>query len=82
MEVFARHQVSVTEDEDNFFEADRFQLMEPIYEWGRGMYFKDIMQITDVAEGTIVRVITRLDEVCRQVMNAARIIGDASLYEK
>lgn len=40
------------------------------------------MVLTDVAEGTIVRVITRLDETCREVRDAARVIGDASLMKK
>jgi hypothetical protein len=35
-----------------------------------------------VAEGTIVRVITRLDETCREVRDAARVIGDAELFKK
>lgn len=38
--------------------------------------------MTDVAEGTIVRVITRLDETCREVRDAARVIGDADLFKK
>lgn len=38
--------------------------------------------MTEVAEGTIVRVITRLDETCREVRDAARVIGDADLFEK
>lgn len=33
-------------------------------------------------EGSIVRCITRLDELCREARNAARIIGDPSLYRK
>lgn len=33
-------------------------------------------------EGTIVRVITRLDETCREVRDAARVIGDAELFQK
>lgn len=38
--------------------------------------------MTDVPEGTIVRVITRLDETCREVRDAARVIGDADLFTK
>lgn len=38
--------------------------------------------MTDVPEGTIVRVITRLDETCREVRDAARVIGDADLFAK
>lgn len=82
LNVFETYNVIVTQEEAEFLESDRFALMEPIYEWGRGMAFRDIMDLTNVAEGTIVRVITRLDEVCRQVMGAARIIGDATLYDK
>ena len=40
------------------------------------------MNLTDVPEGTIVRVITRLDETCREVRDAARVIGDAELFKK
>jgi antiviral helicase SKI2 len=29
-----------------------------------------------------VRCITRLDELCREVRNAARVIGDPTLYRK
>jgi antiviral helicase SKI2 len=44
--------------------------------------FHQITALTDVQEGTIVRAITRLDETCREVRDAARIIGDADLYQK
>ena len=33
-------------------------------------------------EGTIVRVITRLDQTCQEVRDAARVIGDAGLFQK
>lgn len=82
LDVFEKHKVLVTQEEVEFLEKNRFGLMEVIYEWGRGMNFNEIMELTDVAEGTIVRVISRMDEVCRQVMAAARIIGDTTLYDK
>lgn len=44
--------------------------------------FNEITNLTDVPEGTIVRVITRLDETCREVRDAARVIGDADLFKK
>ena len=44
--------------------------------------FDQLTTLTDVAEGTIVRVITRLDETCREVRDAARVIGDAVLMKK
>ena len=44
--------------------------------------FARICELTNVLEGTIVRCIYRLDETCRDVRNAARVIGDAQLYQK
>jgi len=44
--------------------------------------FEKITELTDVQEGTIVRTITRLDDTCREVRDAARVIGDAALYQK
>ncbi len=77
------HQVIQTsEGATDFASSSRFGLMEVVYEWARGMSFKNITDLTDVLEGTIVRTITRLDETCREVKNAARIIGDPELYQK
>lgn len=77
------HQVIQSADDSNdFISRPRFGLMEVVYEWARGMSFKNITDLTDVLEGTIVRTITRLDETCREVKNAARIIGDPELYQK
>jgi antiviral helicase SKI2 len=77
------HQVIQSSEESNdFVSKPRFGLMEVVYEWARGMSFKNITDLTDVLEGTIVRTITRLDETCREVKNAARIIGDPNLYQK
>lgn len=74
--------IQSTEDSNDFTSRPRFGLMEVVYEWARGMSFKNITGLTDVLEGTIVRTITRLDETCREVKNAARIIGDPELYQK
>lgn len=78
-----QHQVILSSDDSNdFVSRPRFGLMEVVYEWARGMSFNRITDLTDVLEGTIVRVITRLDETCREVKNAARIIGDPELFTK
>ena len=44
--------------------------------------FSEITDLTDIQEGIIVRCIQRLDEVLKDVRNAARIIGDPVLYQK
>ncbi|KAI1634657.1 DSHCT domain-containing protein [Biscogniauxia mediterranea] len=77
-----RQVIQSAEDSNDFVSRPRFGLTEVVYEWARGMSFKNITDLTDVLEGTIVRTITRLDETCREVKNAARIIGDPELYQK
>ena len=57
-------------------------LVEVVYEWAKGTPFKEICTLTTVEEGVIVRCITRLDETCRDLRNAARVIGDQKLFEK
>lgn len=78
-----QHQVILSSDDSNdFVSRPRFGLVEVVHEWARGMSFNRITELTDVLEGTIVRVITRLDETCREVKNAGRIIGDPTLFTK
>jgi antiviral helicase SKI2 len=67
---------------EEFVRSFRFGLVGVVYEWAKGMSFKSIMELTDIQEGSIVRCITRLDETCREVRNAARLVGDPTLYQK
>lgn len=67
---------------EEFKEQYNFGLVEAVFEWARGMPFSEITNLTDVQEGIIVRCIQRLDETCRDVRNAARVIGDPKLGEK
>ncbi|KAG1853994.1 NUC185 domain-containing protein, partial [Suillus subluteus] len=67
---------------EEFKSSLKFGLMEVVYEWAKGMPFDQKTALTNVQEGTIVRVITRLDETCREVSDAARVIGDMDLFKK
>ena len=67
---------------EDYVDGFKFGLMEVVFEWARGLPFSDITKLTDVQEGIIVRCIQRLDEVLKDVRNAARIIGDPVLYQK
>lgn len=64
---------------DEFGASMNFGLVEVVYEWARGLDFSTIMRLTDVQEGIIVRTIQRLDELCRDVRNAAALVGHPSL---
>ncbi|KAL7016749.1 hypothetical protein ACKWTF_010116 [Chironomus riparius] len=69
---------------DETVEKDRlnFGLVEVVYEWARNKPFAEIMQLTDIKEGVIVRCIQQLHETLRDVKDAARIIGDPVLHSK
>jgi len=60
----------------------KFGLVHVVYEWALGVPFKNICDLTDVQEGSIVRCITRLDELCREVRNCARVVGNPVIYRK
>lgn len=59
-----------------------FGLVPVVYEWSRGVSFFKITSLTSVQEGIIVKTIQRLDELCGNLRNAARIIGDTVLESK
>ncbi|XP_077052554.1 superkiller complex protein 2 [Siphateles boraxobius] len=67
---------------EEFVAQFKFGLTEVVYCWARGMPFAEIAALTDVQEGTIVRCIQRLDEVLKEVRQAARIVGDSVLGSK
>jgi len=60
----------------------KFGLVHVVYDWAMGVPFSSICDLTLVHEGSIVRCITRLDELCREVRNCARVIGNPILYRK
>lgn len=55
-------------------------LHQVVYEWARGTPFSAITPLTDVMEGSIVRSVVRLDQCCRELMDAARVMGDTALF--
>lgn len=57
-------------------------LVEVVYLWAHGVKFTDICEITQVPEGTIVRVINRISELLKEVKSFSRVVGDVSLYDK
>lgn len=59
-----------------------FGLVHVVYEWALGVPFKNICDLTDAQEGSIVRCITRLDELCREIRNCAKVVGNPTLYRK
>lgn len=53
-----------------------------LYAWTLGAKFVDVIKLTDVFEGSVIRVIRRLDEMLRQLGAASGAMGDHTLKEK
>ncbi|KAF5297087.1 hypothetical protein FQA39_LY02667 [Lamprigera yunnana] len=70
---------------DKLSESSRdlnFDLLEVVYEWANGKPFANLMSLTDVQEGIIVRCIQQLNETICDVRDVARLTGDPKLYSK
>ncbi|KAK1880353.1 Helicase SKI2W [Dissostichus eleginoides] len=77
-----QRECEIPQTAEEFVGQFKFGLTEVVYCWARGMPFAEIAQLTDVQEGTVVRCIQRLDEVLKEVRQAARIVGDSVLGSK
>ncbi|KAJ4448311.1 hypothetical protein ANN_10326, partial [Periplaneta americana] len=70
------------QDSNEEFEKLNFGLVHVVYQWALKKPFSEIMELTDVQEGIIVRCIQQLNETLRDVKNAAHVIGNPILKEK
>ncbi|KAK4792151.1 hypothetical protein SAY86_022586 [Trapa natans] len=57
-------------------------LMDVIYCWSKGATFAEIVQMTDIFEGSIIRSARRLDEFLNQLRAAAHAVGESDLESK
>ncbi|KAI5432504.1 ATP-dependent RNA helicase mtr4, variant 2 [Lathyrus oleraceus] len=69
-------------DVDTFVKSFRPDIMEVVYAWAKGSKFYEIMEITKVFEGSLIRSIRRLEEVLQQLIEAAKSIGETELEAK
>nr|XP_016479404.1 PREDICTED: DExH-box ATP-dependent RNA helicase DExH9-like [Nicotiana tabacum] len=69
-------------DVENFVSSFRPDIMEAVYAWAGGSKFYEIMEITQVFEGSLIRAIRRLEEVLQQLIEAAKAVGDVGLEAK
>ena len=52
------------------------------YAWAKGQSFLEVSKMTEVFEGSIIRVMRRLEELLRQLSQAAKAIGNTDLEQK
>eukprot|EP00775_Hariotina_reticulata_P007858 gene7858-8054_t len=69
-------------DEDAYLASFRPSLMDVFYHWSLGKSFAEVAGMTDIFEGSIIRVARRLDELMQQLANAAEVVGDETLAQR
>lgn len=68
--------------EKAYVESFRSELMDVVYRWCEGAKFTEICQMTDVYEGSLIRTFRRLEELIKQIIDAAKTIGNSELETK
>ncbi|KAI0816866.1 antiviral helicase [Trametes gibbosa] len=69
-------------NEDEYVQSFKVELMDAVVQWCRGASFSDICKLTDQFEGSLIRVFRRLQELIRQMAQAAKVIGNSELQQK
>ncbi|XP_014207975.1 superkiller viralicidic activity 2-like 2 isoform X2 [Copidosoma floridanum] len=69
-------------DEEQYVEKFKPFLMDVVYAWCKGATFLQVCKMTDIFEGSIIRCMRRLEEVLRQLLQAAKNIGNTDLENK
>ncbi|KAJ3183867.1 ATP-dependent RNA helicase mtr4 [Geranomyces variabilis] len=72
----------LTIDEEEYIASFRPDLMDVTYAWCQGAKFSQICKMTDIFEGSIIRSMRRLEELLRQLVAAAKSIGNTDLENK
>jgi antiviral helicase SKI2 len=78
--ILVQHDINVDE---NWVENNvNISLAQIVLDWANGLPFKSIMDITDIPEGNVVRIINMVNETLADFSNAAKIMGCKLLSEK
>lgn len=67
---------------DDFVKSFSPNIMRVVYHWCNGKSFAEVCSLSDVFEGSVVRSLRRLEELLRQLVSAARSIGNTELEAK
>lgn len=69
-------------DMESYVDSFRPHLMDVVHAWSKGASFSNICKMTDVFEGSIIRCMRRLEELMRQMCQAAKAIGNTEMENK
>ncbi|VEL12037.1 unnamed protein product [Protopolystoma xenopodis] len=70
------------DSESSYIERFSGELMEVVRAWAQGVSFAQICEMTKVYEGDVIRCMRRLEELLRQMHDAAKVTGNAEMENK
>ena len=68
--------------EEEYLGSIKWELMEVVYKWACGAPFAEICKIANIFEGGLIRVFRRLEELLRQMGQAAHVMKSDELAAK
>ncbi|KAF1849736.1 antiviral helicase [Cucurbitaria berberidis CBS 394.84] len=72
----------LTVNEEEYLKSFKYELMEVVFAWSKGASFAEICKMTDVYEGSLIRLFRRLEELLRQMAQASKVMGSEELEQK
>jgi len=69
-------------DVDEYIARFATGLVDLVFDWCGGAKFADLCKMTDAYEGSIIRAMHRLEELLRQIIDAAKVVGNEELQAK
>ncbi|CAH8577359.1 unnamed protein product [Schistosoma turkestanicum] len=73
---------SLLDDEQAYVNRFVGDLMDVVCAWAEGVSFSRLCELTSAFEGSVIRCIRRLEELLRQMHNAAKVAGNSELENK
>jgi len=76
------HESKLPVEEQEYLGKFKHALMDVVHAWCHGESFATVCKMTDVYEGSLIRVFRRLEELIRQMAQAAKVMGSEDLEKK
>ncbi|VDP84534.1 unnamed protein product [Echinostoma caproni] len=76
------NRVGILDDEQAYVDRFSGELMEVVRAWAEGVSFARLCELTHVFEGSVIRCMRRLEELLRQMHDAAKVAGNSELENK
>ncbi|VDD88900.1 unnamed protein product [Enterobius vermicularis] len=88
MQEFAKRIAKLTKeskldiDEEKYVESFKPTMMDVVFDWCSGATFAQVLEKTEVFEGSVIRCMRRLEELLREMINAAKAMGNRDVEAK